>query len=351
MKAIVCKKHVSPDVLQINEEEEMKKKLLLIPLALLLTLCLVAISCQTTPPAPPARVIDAIVSTEWLEDNIENPDIVILDVREHKSYAAGHISGSINIPAFPNFYINSPGEQWPWMELPEKETLFTTIGKAGITTNSTVVIIARTSDSPTGGPASFGVTKAARAAITLIYAGVKKVTILNGGYAKWKVEGRAVSTEPVTPKATTFTGKVDETIFVSKDYVKDKIEKSIIIDTRDANTYFGIQRDPSSKRAGHIPTAKCLPAPWFWQTAKVENGETTYLTWKNTEEIKEIALTVLGKDMSQEIIDYCGVGGYASPVWYVLTQVVGYTNVKFYDGSMQEWTSDPKAPVTKYKYE
>jgi thiosulfate/3-mercaptopyruvate sulfurtransferase len=55
--------------------------------------------------------------------------------------------------------------------------------------------------------------------------------------------------------------------------------------------------------------------------------------------------------MEEEIIDYCGVGGYASPVWFLLTQVVGYTNVKFYDGSMQEWTADPEAPVTKYKYQ
>ena len=55
--------------------------------------------------------------------------------------------------------------------------------------------------------------------------------------------------------------------------------------------------------------------------------------------------------MSEEIIDYCGVGEYASPVWYLLTQVVRYKNVKFYDGSMQEWTSDPNTPVTKYKYE
>jgi thiosulfate/3-mercaptopyruvate sulfurtransferase len=64
-----------------------------------------------------------------------------------------------------------------------------------------------------------------------------------------------------------------------------------------------------------------------------------------------MALAVLGKDLSQEIIVYCGVGGYASPLYYALTQGIGYKNVKIYDGSMQEWSADPKAVVVKYKYE
>jgi len=127
--------------------------------------------------------------------------------------------------------------------------------------------------------------------------------------------------------------------------------KSTPVDTREADTYFGIKPDPSSQRAGHIPTSKVLPAPWFWATKTDEAGETTYMIWKDTRAISEIALTALGEDMDEEIIIYCGVGGYASPVYYVLTEVVGYTNVKFYDGSMQEWTADPEAPVVKYKYE
>jgi thiosulfate/3-mercaptopyruvate sulfurtransferase len=330
----------------------MKKKLLLIPLALLLALSLVTIGCPVTPtpPSPPARAIDAIVSTQWLEDNIDNPNLVILDVREPDGYTAGHIPGSVNIPAFPNWFVNLLGKEWPWMELPEEGALFTTIGNAGITANSTVVVIARTVDSPSG-PARWGVTMAARAAVTLIYAGVKNVAMLDGGYAKWAAEGRATSTEPVTPTAVTYTGVVNETIFVSRDYVEGKVGKSTLVDTREADTYYGIGHDPSSKRAGHIPTSKNLPAPWFWAANVDKAVVTTCMTWKDTSAIREIALTVLGKDGDEEIIIYCGVGGYASPVYYVLTEVIGYTNVKFYDGSMQEWTADPEAPVTKYKYE
>jgi len=323
----------------------MKKKLLLIPLVLLLALSLVAIGCPatSTPPSSPARAIDAIVSTQWLEDNIDNPNLVILDVREPDYYTAGHIPGSVNVPAFPNWWVNFFGEEWPWMELPEDEALFTTIGNAGISADSTVVVIGSTADG--------GVTNAARVAITLIYAGVENVAMLDGGYDLWAVEERAISTEPVTPLAVTYTGVVDETIFVSKDYVEDKVGKSILVDTTEPDVYFGIEHGFWAERAGHIPTAKDLPAPWFWATTVDEAGVTTYITWKDTSEIREIALTVLGEDASEEIIVYCGVGGYASPAWYVLTQVVGYRNVKFYDGSMQEWSADPEAPVVKYKYE
>jgi thiosulfate/3-mercaptopyruvate sulfurtransferase len=194
-------------------------------------------------------------------------------------------------------------------------------------------------------------TKASRSAITLIYAGIEKVILLNGGYDKWYAEGKEVSNNPAIPEATTYDGKANGTIFINKEYVENKIGKSTIIDTRDSDTYFGFGTDYSSSRSGHIPTAKVLPAPWFWQSEKAINSDISYLVWKDTEEIKEIALTVLGDNMEKEIIDYCGVGGYASPVWFLLTQVVGYKDVKFYDGSMQEWTADPEAPVTRYKYE
>lgn len=332
----------------------MKKKLPLIPLALLLALSLVTIGrpVMSKPPLPPDRAIDAIVSTQWLEDNIDNPDLVILDVRGANLYSDGHISGSINVPAPGNFFLCLLDPDCGlWMEMPPDESLFTTIGNAGITPNSTVVIVARTTDSPLLGPATFGITMGARAAITLIYAGIENVAMLDGGYAKWAAEGRSTSTEPVTPTAVAYSGATNENMFVLKDYVENKVGKSTLVDTREADTYFGIKPDLSSVRAGHIPTSKILPAPWFWATTADSTGVASCMTWKDTGAISEIARTVLGEDGDEEIIIYCGVGGYASPVYYVLTEVIGYTNVKFYDGSMQEWTADPEAPVTKYKHE
>lgn len=322
----------------------MRKRLSITQLVILLILCLGVTKLA-------AQKSSALVSTEWLENNIGKPGILILDVRTLDDYTKGHIPGSINVPAYPSFYVNAPGGDLPWMELPEKEDLFTAIGNAGITSNTTVIVISRTSDSPSGAPAEYNITMAMRAAITLIYAGVNEVKYLVGGYDKWEAEGRGVSTDSILCQPTLYDGKANNSIFVSKQYVENKVGKAIIIDTRDSDSYFGLRTHFSSPRPGHIPTAKSLPAPWFWKSTNAENETSSYIIFKEIDEIMEICNTVLGENMDAEIIDYCGVGGYASPVWFLLTQVAGYTNVKFYDGSMQEWTADPEAPVNKYKYE
>jgi len=330
----------------------MEKKLLfgLMVLALMVLPFFVACTLTklTTPTTPPTRaMIDPIVSTQWLADNTAFPNLVILDVRVPDNYAKGHIPDAVNVPGLGNFYLNLFCKEVPWMEVPEEGALFTTIGNAGITGNSLVVVVGRTVEPF----APYAVADAARVAITLLYAGVKNVGILNGGYDKWAAEGRTTSTVPVTPTAVTYTGAVNKAMFVTKDYVAEKIGKSVIVEARDADIYFGIIQEPWTKKAGHIPSAKCLPAPWFWTFAKDKKGAITYGTWKDAKVIKEMAFAVLGEDASQEIIVYCGVGGYASSLWFALTQMIGYTNAKIYDGSMQEWSADPNAPVVKYKYE
>jgi thiosulfate/3-mercaptopyruvate sulfurtransferase len=325
--------------------------LVLIALPLCTACAQQAQAAKKTPPIPPVRDIDPIVSTQWLEDNAGNPDLVMIDVREPELYAAGHIPDSVNVPALGNFYLCLFDPTCGlWMELPEDEDLFATIGNAGISSDSLVVVVGRTVDPF----AAYAVADAARVAITLIYAGVDAVAILNGGYDKWAEEGRAVSTDPVTPTAVTYTGAADEAMFVTKDYVKEKVEKpkkSTIVEAREADIYFGLIMEPWTVRAGHIPTAKDLPAPWFWTFAVDEGGVIIYGTWIDTSTIREMALTVLGDDASEEIIVYCGVGGYASPVWFALTQMIGYNNVKVYDGSMQEWSADPDLEVIKYRYQ
>jgi thiosulfate/3-mercaptopyruvate sulfurtransferase len=293
-------------------------------------------------------MIDPIVSTQWLRDNKSFPNLVILDVRAPDNYAKGHIPGAVNVPGLGNFYLCLFAPDCGlWMEVPEEGALLTTIGNAGITGDSLVVVVGRTVDPF----AAYAVADAARAAITLLYAGVKNVALLNGGYDKWAAEGRTTSTVAVKPTAVTYTGAVNQAMLVSKDYVADKIGKSTIVEAREPDIYYGIIQEPWTVRAGHIPSAKNLPAPWFWAFAKDKKGVMTYGTWKNAHVIREMALAVLGEDASQEIIVYCGVGGYASPVWFALTQMIGYTDAKIYDGSMQEWTADPNAPVVKYKYE
>jgi thiosulfate/3-mercaptopyruvate sulfurtransferase len=118
-------------------------------------------------------------------------------------------------------------------------------------------------------------------------------------------------------------------MLVSKEYVKEHLGKALLIDARDANVYFGETMEPFANKPGHIPTAKSLPTPWMWNSKD--------WTYKDPNILKSMAAGVIGKEPPKEIIAYCGVGGYGSSMWFVLSEVLGYKNVKLYDGSAQEW--------------
>mgnify|MGYP000557140187 CR=1 FL=1 len=288
------------------------------------------------------RTMDPLVTTDWLAINLIDPNLVVLDIRGADEYAKGHIPGAVNIP------FEVPVSAWIvsrdglLLELPPAEQFFQTLGKAGITKDSKVVIVGRTTDPM----ALYAMANANRVAMTLYWAGVEDIAILDGGFDRWKWEGKAVSTEPATPKAVKFEGKVRSDFLVTKDYVKEKVGKSIIIDARDADVYFGVKTEPWSPRPGHIPTAKSLPTPWYWNVQK------NYGMYRSKEELKEMVESLIGApDPKKEIIVYCGVGGYASTAWYVISLILGYPNVKVYDGSAQEWTMDPNTPLVKYKWE
>lgn len=297
-----------------------------------------------------SREIDAIVSTEWLEDNLSDPNLVILDVRNPDEYAGGHIPGAISSPEW-MWYVGYPFvDPPPWLELPALDDLFATIGGGGITGDSLVVIVSRTADSAAG-PAAYAIAGATRVAVTLIYAGIENVAILDGGYDKWVADGKATSTVPTTPSPVTYEGEVDEAMFVSLDYVEDVVDlgwwrvlkRTVIIDNRDADVYFGVTQEPWTPYPGHVPSAKSLPAPWLW------NAGAGYYTYKDAAVLGDMAAGVVGF-MPREIIVYCGVGGYASTGYFVLSEVLGYSNVKMYDGSAQEWTLAGN-PVVLYEWE
>jgi thiosulfate/3-mercaptopyruvate sulfurtransferase len=293
------------------------------------------------PEAPSSRMINPIVSTDWLYTNSNLEDLVIVDIRSPADYESSHIPGSVNEPFVTAFDPRTgPSSNWIigsddglWLELPDVNNLFGTIGNLGIARDSRVVIV--TAPNPKE-PPFFGLANANRVANTLIYAGVKNVAILDGGYPKWVAEGRTTTKQLPALNSVKYQGKVYETMFAPIDYVKKHIGKAVIIDTRDTNVYFGTTIEPFANKAGHIPSARSLPAPWIWDL-NADNG--TYI-YKPSEMLRDVASGVISQSAdkkSQEIIVYCGVGGYASSWWFVLTQVLGYENVKIYDGSAQEW--------------
>ena len=276
-------------------------------------------------PALWARDIAPIVSTGWLEQNLKDSRISIVDIRTAAQYQKGHIPRSVNTP----LSLWAPASNALSLELPRDEALRDIVGKAGISPASLVVIVTRTET-------DFGRADATRVAWTCRVAGLENVAVLDGGFSKWARENRAISTDSAAVRALTYTGAIDRSSVASKAYVLNKIKKIIIADNRTPEDYFGI-----SSKSGHIMGAVNLPTPWAFAT----DG-----TFRNKEELSSMAAGVLGSDNSKQIVVYCGVGGYASTWWFLLTQVLGYKNVKLYDGSFEEWSKDPKAPVQHYRW-
>jgi thiosulfate/3-mercaptopyruvate sulfurtransferase len=286
-------------------------------------------TAQPQPATGEERKHDAIVSGAWLEQQSHREDLVVLDVRAAADYAAGHIPGSVSIP------FDAMASAWSVMrndlimELPETEDLFALLGSHGITRNSLVVLV-----TAVGGPGEppFLLAAATRVAVILSYLGVRGLAVLDGGYPRWQAEGRVTTTEMTVVTPGTYDGPVNESLFVDTGYVSSRIGGSVIIDARDAAVYHGEVTEPWAGKPGHIPSAVSLPSPLMWN----EDG-----TYRNRSELADLVTAAVGPhSRSDEIIVYCGVGGYASSWTYVLTHVLGYRNVRMYDGSAQEWVRE-----------
>ncbi|MGD0660048.1 MAG: rhodanese-like domain-containing protein [Syntrophorhabdales bacterium] len=270
------------------------------------------------------------VSTDWLGRNLKNPKLVIVDARPSREYEAGHIPGAIN-SFFGAWVTERDGLS---LELPADDHLLNLVGSLGIKPTSTIVVV-------TAADNSYSRADATRVAWTMIVAGLKNVSVLDGGFTKWLEEKRRVSIETAIPTPGTYKARVRRDVVVSKAYVMGKIGKATIVDARDAGVYFGVAIEPFAPRPGHIKGAVNLPTPWLY---------TALGTLLGRDDIGAMAANAVGNDKSKEIIVYCGVGGYASTWWFLLTRMLGYRNVKYYDGSAQDWAADPLAPMTRYKW-
>lgn len=268
----------------------------------------------------------SLVSTGWLYKNYRKGYMVI-DVRSATEFSSGHIPKSINIP-FDIISVWAQTDFSPnglWLELPEFSEFTAQLNAFGIKKGSKIVLV--TSLPTEANP--FSLAAPTRVALTLAYAGIKNVAILDGGFETWASEGKPVTTvaPAITPTVATYKSNPD--LFVTIDIVEKKIGKVILIDARDAAVYNGEVVEPWASKPGHIPSAVSLPAPSLW------NSDGTY---KSDFEIRHIAKNVIGCAKNKDIIVYCGVGGYASTVWFALTKILNYQNVKVFDGSAQEWS-------------
>jgi thiosulfate/3-mercaptopyruvate sulfurtransferase len=272
-----------------------------------------------------AREIPPIVSTDWLFANLKNPKLIILDIRRVEDYRKGHIPGAVN--AFYNAWAYM--KDGMYSSLPEKDDIDDTIGYFGIDFDHWVVV-AGCMDTPR---LSY---QSARVACTLQYAGIKNVALLDGGFNKWVLEKKPLSEKIEKRKAKKFRGAYSKEKFATSAYIKENLGKLILLDTREREFFRGEKKMDCVPKAGHIPGAFNMPTSCAFNEDK---------TFKSKEQLAEIVEAVAGKDRHAPIVTYCDIG-QCCPTWaYLMTQVLGYTNVRLYDRAMQGWAQETDAPV------
>jgi thiosulfate/3-mercaptopyruvate sulfurtransferase len=270
---------------------------------------------------------DVIVSPQWLNDNLGDPHLVILQSSFLKmDYDNEHIKGARYL--WPDWLTaNSPeGTYNP----PDPKQATKVLQDLGINKDSKIVLCHAFGD----------VSITARMFLTLEHLGLKgRVYYLNGGLVAWKKAGFPVTKEVAVYKKGNFIASVTNPLLVDKDYVMKSLQSKSadVVDARIKRFYDG---DPTGNpRDGHITGALNLA-----YTDMIDSTNSI----KPTEVLAKNFQAVV-PDKNREIVTYCFIGQTASVI-YLTGRSLGY-NVKLYDGSMQEWSRRPELPMEKTKKE
>lgn len=268
----------------------------------------------------------SLVSTDWVEENISNPNIVFIEVDEDTSlYEKGHINGAIT------FHWREDLQDGLIRDLISKERFEQLLSKNGIEHDTTVVL--------------YGGNNNWFASYALWYFrlyGHHDVRLIDGGRKLWELQGRELTTEIPVRTETHYVAKDrDNRIRAFRDQVISAIGGKNIVDVRSPQEFSGELAAPAhlpqeaGQIKGHIPTAKNIP----WSKAANEDG-----TFKSNEELTEL-YKVAGVDFTKETIAYCRIGERSAFSWFVLHELLDLQNVTNYDGSWTEYGSLVGVPV------
>ena len=270
---------------------------------------------------------DFLVTTDWLEKNLNNPKLRLIEVSVDTGvYERGHIQGAVNFKWHTD--LVDPVKR----DIASKENFEKLLRQAGINNDSTIVIYGDSNN-----------WFAAWGAWVFDIYGVKNVKLLDGGRKKWEAEKR-----PLTPLATQVAAgniKVSDANnnlrakLIDVVAVANKKSDTALVDIRSSDEFTGKVIAPAgiqelAVRAGHIPGAVNVP----WGQAVAEDG-----TFKSPEELKKVYAAV-GIDGKKPIITYCRIGERSSHTWFALSKILGY-NVKNYDGSWTEYGNSVGNPI------
>ena len=275
---------------------------------------------------------EALVDGDWLQAHLHEPGLRIVESNEDVLlYDTGHIPGAVHIDWRGDLQDNTERDYVSPAGFAE------ICSRNGIGRDTTVIFYGDKSN-----------WWAAYALWAFQLFGHAKVKLLDGGRDKWRSDGRPMTRErteypranyPVPPR------RRDREIRAFYDEVLAHLDaKGPLIDVRSPGEYRGeITHMPEYPqegvlRGGHIPGARSVP----WKTAANDDG-----TFKNADELKKIYTTNLGLKPDDNIIAYCRIGERSSHTWFVLTYLLGYQEVRNYDGSWTEWGNRVRAPIAK----
>ena len=271
---------------------------------------------------------DVLVDADWVEQNLDSPNIVLVEVDEDVSaYDNGHIRGAVKLDWKQD--LQDPLRR----DYLDKSAFEALLSSRGICNDDTVVLY--------GGNNNWF---AAYAYWYFKIYGHRDVKLMDGGRKKWELDGRPLSKDAVQRPATQYVAsEPDLSIRAFRDEVVAAIGSKNLVDVRSPDEFSGKILAPAhlpqeqSQRAGHVPTAINIP----WSKAANEDG-----TFKSDEQLAGL-YGEQGFDDGKETIAYCRIGERSSHTWFVLSELLGKKNVKNYDGSWVEYGSLVGVPIEK----
>lgn len=273
---------------------------------------------------------DALVSTGWVADHLNDAGIRIVESNEDPLvYPSGHISSAVNIDWAAD--LNDPLRR-DYLDRAGFEAL---MSRNGIANDTTVILYGdRNNWWATYALWVFGLF------------GHTNAKIMDGGRIKWDAEGRPTSTEAPSYSPTSYTAneRDDRTTRAFREDVAKHLGGKMI-DVRSPAEYSGERLhmedfpNEGALRGGHVPGAANVP----WASAV----DTSDGTFKSASELREIYESGAGLAPGDDVIVYCRIGERSSHTWFTLTNLLGYSNVRNYDGSWTEWGNSVGVPIER----
>lgn len=262
-----------------------------------------------------------LIEAKEMAKIMKDKNVIVVSAQKASLYSDFHITGSINLP--PAKLTNNEPIPYINKSVAEMEKI---IGSKGISETNTIIVYDEGSSKYSG-----------RLYWVFKYLGVANVKILNGGIEAWKVNRKPVTASPTTLKATTFKANVQPQFIASLDEVKkaSTSDSYVIIDARSTAEYEGT--DETDLRKGHIPSAVHIE----YKDIIATNG-----TLKSPEALKALYESK-GVTANKTVIIYCKTSVRAAIEYAALYSVLGYPNVKVFDGAMCEWCSDKSTDVVR----